>query len=83
MRKSMTMWIGLGLAIGTPALAQDAAKKVDDPNKVRCKSHYETGSLVKTIRECHTAAEWQAMAQSGRSEAQRQMDVMNSARSGG
>ncbi len=42
-----------------------------DPNRLICRRIQETGSLVRTIRQCFTRAEWDRIAESARRGAQR------------
>lgn len=54
-------------ALGLLIAAAPADKKPPaDPNKVHCKSELETGSLVRRTKTCHTEAEWQRLAETGR-----------------
>lgn len=43
----------------------------NDPNRLICRRVQETGSLVRTIRQCFTRVEWDRIAESARRGAQR------------
>ncbi|MBV9931100.1 MAG: hypothetical protein JO013_09155 [Alphaproteobacteria bacterium] len=43
-----------------------AAKPPKDPNKIVCQSRAPVGSRLATVRECHTAQEWDEMRRSER-----------------
>lgn len=44
------------------------------PDKMICKRSAETGSMIPTRKECHTRAEWDAIAQSARVAGQEMVD---------
>jgi hypothetical protein len=54
---------GLLAAAGaaTIASADTPRHKNDDPNKMVCQMRAPIGSRLATIKECHTAAEWDEM----------------------
>ena len=62
------------IAIATAAGAQQAPPAPAPANppveKVRCHTRVETGSLARTVKECHTPSEWQRIANQGRDDAE-------------
>ncbi len=57
--------------------ATDAPGKKEpaDPNKVRCKSQVETGSLVRKAKVCRTEAEWRRLSETGRERTQEMQTI--------
>lgn len=64
--------LALAVGAGAPALAQTATSaSANDPNRLICRRIQETGSLVRTTRQCFTRAEWDRIAETARRGAQR------------
>ncbi|MGE0180106.1 MAG: hypothetical protein AB7O91_09845 [Sphingomonas sp.] len=76
----LTLGAACALA-GTAATAQNrggqAAGSADDQRLI-CRRIQETGSLVRTIRQCFTRAEWDRIAESARRGAQRTASELSS-----
>jgi hypothetical protein len=49
-----------------PTVSMDVKRKATDPNKIVCQMRAPVGSRLATIRECHTAQEWDEMRRSER-----------------
>jgi hypothetical protein len=64
-------------ATTTPIVAEQPVAPAD---KVRCVREQVTGSLVRSVRVCHTSKEWEAIHRDGVSEARRitRQGTMNS-----
>jgi hypothetical protein len=73
----MVALAGLGLACcvsSHAALAQSRGSQTsaaNDGDRLICRRVQETGSLVRTIRQCFTRAEWDRIAETARRGAQR------------
>ena len=50
----------------------------NDANRLICRRMPETGSLAQTRRQCYTRAEWDSIAESQQSGAQRTIDGLTS-----
>ena len=71
------------LSLGSAALA-DTAKTVGTPDdtgvgdqRIICKKHLETGSLVKRVKKCFTKAEWDLIAEREQVGFKKTMDALN------
>ena len=60
-----SLWFVALTAIATPALAQQSAE-APKPEKKVCRAVATTGSILGGKRECHTKAEWAAIAERDR-----------------
>ncbi|MGI4732438.1 MAG: hypothetical protein ACRYFW_11910 [Janthinobacterium lividum] len=78
----MVLMFLVSLASATPLAAQTAPKPAAASDKTKCKSHVETGTLAKMVRECHTPAEWQRMAEQQRGSVEAYRQAAASSRSG-
>jgi hypothetical protein len=67
-------------AIGPAAANTLPAKPAVDPDKIRCRSYTETGSLAHVVRECHTNADWHLIAERHRQNLDGYRDPVNAAR---
>ncbi len=73
----MISLLTLGAACGLAASAATAQSRAtlasasNDSQRLICRRVQETGSLVRTIRQCFTRAEWDRIAESARRGAQR------------
>lgn len=71
----MAHWMAGALAVSilvaTSATAGSAGSlsEAAPGDKVICKRYVETGSLMKSRKECRTRAEWQKLAVEGRNQA--------------
>lgn len=67
------------LAAAAPALAQSrtGTTSANDPNRLICRRMPETGSLAQTRRQCFTRAEWDRIAQSQRTGAERMIGELS------
>jgi hypothetical protein len=70
------------LAVSLSGAAAAQTPPAADSAKSICKTRTETGSLTKRTRECHTSAEWQRLAEQGRSQAGDYQQGMNGNRAG-
>lgn len=69
---SLLSLVFAGAAAGGAATAQgQSATSANDPNRLICRRIQETGSLVRTTRQCFTRAEWDRIAETARRGAQR------------
>jgi hypothetical protein len=50
---------GVALVLATAAPGTAAPRKSEDPNRQICKTHGVVGSRLKSVRECHTAEQWE------------------------
>jgi len=76
------------LSLGSAALA-DTARTVGTPDdsgvgdqRIICKKHLETGSLVKRVRKCFTKAEWDLIAEREQVGLKRTFDDLSTKSSG-
>lgn len=69
----LTLGVAAGLASSATLAQSRSAQTVaaDDSQRLICRRIQETGSLVRTIRQCFTRAEWDRIAESARRGAQR------------
>lgn len=65
---------GLLVVMAAPAVAQTAADKPADGDKVVCKREVPVGSLIASRKVCLTKAQWIERSTRGNEEARRQMD---------
>lgn len=72
------------LAMSAPAAADGVAKTVGTPEdtgvgdeRIICKKHLETGSLVKRVKKCFTKAEWDLIAEREQVGFKKTMDALN------
>ncbi|MBA3896298.1 MAG: hypothetical protein H0X36_04005 [Sphingomonadaceae bacterium] len=70
------------LVFATAAASAPVVTPADPLDRVRCVRDYETGSLSRVRKTCHTEREWLALQSDTQRETQRAMDAA-SARGGG
>ena len=56
------------LALASPVHAQDTGAQPKKAEKKICRSMGQTGSILGGKRECHTKAEWEAIAERARAD---------------
>ncbi|MGQ0661507.1 hypothetical protein [Sphingosinicella sp.] len=79
MRNLQLTFVMLAAVVSGPAMAQSGGRgpgagNPNDPNRLICRRMPETGSLAATRRQCYTRAEWDRIAESQQSGAQRVID---------
>ena len=82
MRNPMLIYAAL-TAMALPGIAPaqsrgGATAGTNDANRLICRRMPETGSLAQTRRQCYTRAEWDRIAESQQSGAQRTIDGLTS-----
>ncbi len=72
------------LSLASTAAAETSAKTVGTPadtgvgdERIICKKHLETGSLVKRVKQCFTKAEWDLIAEREQVGFKKTMDALN------
>jgi len=73
---------GTALADGAPRVVGTAADSGVGDERIICKKHLETGSLVRRIKKCFTKAEWDRIAEAEQIGVRKTQDAL-SARSMG
>lgn len=88
-RQKLMLFAGAGLLLGGAVLAEGTAKVVGTAadsgvgdQRIICKKHLETGSLVRRIKKCFTKAEWDRIAEAEQIGVKKTQDAL-SARSMG
>jgi len=62
----MLSLVAFGLLAASGGASATAARPPRDPDKIVCQTRAPVGSRLATIRECHTAQEWEEMRRSER-----------------
>jgi hypothetical protein len=62
------------ILLATPLQDATASPPLADPQRTKCRTQVETGSLVKRTRICRTVAEWRKLDEQQRSSAYRAVD---------
>lgn len=68
---------GTALAEGTPKVVGTPSDSGVDDQRIICKKHLETGSLVKRVKKCFTKAEWDLIAEREQVGFKKTMDALN------
>jgi hypothetical protein len=68
---------GAALADGAPKAAGTADDTGVGDERIICKKHLETGSLVKRVKKCFTKAEWDLIAEREQVGFKKTMDALN------
>ncbi|MDO9489368.1 MAG: hypothetical protein Q7J32_13420 [Sphingomonadaceae bacterium] len=65
------------MATGTPKVVGTPDDSGVDDQRIICKKHLETGSLVKRVKKCFTKAEWDLIAEREQVGFKKTMDALN------
>lgn len=81
---SLALAATASLTIAAPAIADGTPRVVATPDdsgvgdeRIICKKHLETGSLVKRVKKCFTKAEWDLIAEREQVGFKKTMDALN------
>jgi len=86
MTLKLKLWavMAASLSLAGTAAADTPAKTVATPDdsgvgdqRIICKKHLETGSLVKRVKKCFTKAEWDLIAEREQVGFKKTMDALN------
>ncbi len=68
-------------AVAAPSVAAD--KKQNDEDRLICKRFVETGSLVRSVKQCFTREQWDRIAESQRAGWEKTRDELTGKSLGG